>query len=302
MPISTTALPLSDCQSGYLAATAGDPTDPVHNTALPLLFDTPVSADLLRAAVAALMARHAMLRTAVRLHAGSAPGTQWPTEPIDWWQEIDARGLDRNALLSRAAADLRRPFTLENGLFRATLYQGAAPGPLLLLALHHIAGDAPTWGILGRELVAGLAALAAGKPIDLPPLKAGHADYVRWEQDLLASDRGRRMASYWHAQLAGDLPLLQLPTDHPRPPTKTFNGATRGLALPAQLTQGVHALSAAQSCTRFSVLLTAWLLLLHQWTGQDDVWLLVPTSMPRQQPRFRDLAGLLISPLIVRLR
>jgi hypothetical protein len=300
--MSTDTLPLSDCQSGYLAATAGDPADPVHNTALPLLFDPPVSADLLRAAVTMLMERHAMLRTAVRLDAGGTSGTQWTTEPTHWWQEVDASGLDRGALLARAAADLRRPFVLEHGLFRATLYQGAEPGALLLLALHHIAGDAPSWGILGRELVACVGALAAGKPVDLPPLPAAHADYVRWEQDLLASDKGRRMADYWQAQLAGDLPLLALPTDHPRPPAKTFNGATLGLALPDRLTRAVQSLSAARSCTRFSVLLAAWLWLLHRWTGQDDVWLLVPSSMPRQQPRFRGVVGLLISPLIVRLR
>lgn len=300
--MTTDTLPLSDCQSGYLAATAGDPADPVHNTTLPLLFDPPLPAELLRAAVAALMQRHALLRTAVRLDNGGPSGTQWTTAPTHWWQEVDASGLDRDALLARAAADLRRPFIFEHGLFRATLYQGAAAGPLLLLALHHIAGDAPSWGILGRELLACCAALAAGTPIALPPLATGYADYVRFEQDLLAADQGRRMASYWQAQLTDDLPLLRLPTDHPRPPAKTFNGATLGLALPDVLTRAVQSLSAAQSCTRFSVLLTGWLLLLHQWTGQDDVWLLVPSSMPRQQPRFRDLVGLLISPLIVRLR
>jgi hypothetical protein len=300
--MTTDTFALSDCQSGYLAATAGDPTDPVHNTALPLLFDAPVSAELLRAAVAALLARHAMLRSAVRLDPGGTSGVQWSTEPADWWQEVDASGLDRHTLLARAAADLRRPFAVENGLFRATLFQCAEPGPLLLLALHHLAGDAPSWGILGRELVACCAALAAGTPIELPPLPADHADYLNWERDLLASDKGRRIAAHWQAQLAGDLPLLRLPTDHPRPPTKTFNGATLGLTLPDPLTRAVQALSGAQSCTRFSVLLTAWLLLLHQWTGQDDVWLLVPSSMPRQQPRFRGVVGLLISPLIVRLR
>jgi hypothetical protein len=300
--VTPDALPLSDCQSGYLAATAGDPADPVHNTALPLLFDAPVSAKLLHEAVAALMARHAMLCTAMRLDPRGSSGEQWTIEPQHWWQEVDASGLDRHALLARAGADLRRPFAFENGLFRATLYQGAEPGPLLLLALHHIAGDAPSWGILGRELVACYAALAAGRPIELPPLPADHADYLRWERDLLAADKGGRMARYWQAQLAGDLPLLRLPTDHPRPPTKTFNGSTLGLRLPDALTRDVQALSGALSCTRFAVLLSAWLLLLHQWTGQDDVWLLVPSSMPRQQPRFRGVVGLLISPLIVRLR
>lgn len=300
--MSTDTLPLSDCQSGYLAATAGDPADPVHNTALPLLFDAPVSADLLRAAVKTLMERHAMLRTAVHLDNGGPSGTQWTAEPADWWQEVDASGLDRDALLARAAADLRRPFVFGHGLFRASLYQGAEPGSLLLLALHHIAGDAPSWGILGRELVACVAALASGKPVDLPPLPAAHADYVRWEQDLLASDKGRRMTDYWQTQLAGDLPLLALPTDHPRPPAKSFNGATRGLAMPYPLARAVQSLSAAQSCTRFSVLLATWLWLLHRWTGQDDIWLLVPSAMPRQPPRFGGVVGLLISPLIVRLR
>lgn len=295
------AIPLSECQQGYLTATAGDPADPVHNTALPLLFDRPIAPERLRAAVAALIARHPILGTVVRLAEGTG-SRQWVADLDGWWQEVDARGWTREAMLADAAADLRRPFVFERGLFRVTLYRGSQAGTLLVAAMHHLAADAATWGIFGRELLAQLAAGSDPGTADLPPLAADYGDFVRWERELLESARGRSMAAYWEGQLAGVLPLLQLPTDAPRPPHKTFNGETLVFALPADLTRAVHALSATVRSTRYAVLLAAYLLLLHRAAGPSEVWVLVPTSIARLQPRFAGTAGLFVSPAIVRLR
>lgn len=299
--ISPAVFPLSECQQGYLTATAGDPADPVHNTALPLLFDRDLAPAPLRCAVAALMRRHPILSTVVR-DAGSVEARQWVADLDGWWQEVDARGLTREEMLAHAAADLRRPFVFERGLFRVTLYRGSQAGTLLVPAMHHLAADAATWGIVGRELLAQLAAGSDPGAAALPPLAADYGDFVRWERELLESERGRGMAAYWEGQLAGVLPLLQLPTDAPRPPHKTFNGETLVFALPADLTRAVHGRSATLRCTRYAVLLAAYLLLLQHCTAQSEVWVLVPTSIPRLQPRFARTAGLLVSPAIVRLR
>jgi hypothetical protein len=303
----TDALPLSHCQQGYLADTGGDPADPMHNTALPLLFERPIAADRLRDALRRLMQMHPMLRTAVRLDAGGDSQHLLP-EPAHWWQQVDASALDRQALLQQAADDLRRPFVLERGLFRATLFRGSEAGDLLLLALHHLATDAASWGIIGRDLLACCAAeqAPASRPQETPA--PTYADYLHWEQALLASDQGRRMEAYWRGRLADPGPVLALAdqanqaNQARQPPGRQRNGRVLGIALSPEQVDSLHRCAAALKSSRFAVLLAAYLLLLHRRSGQADIGIMVPCSMARQQPRFAGLVGLLVSPLVIRLR
>ncbi|TAN69948.1 MAG: amino acid adenylation domain-containing protein [Methylobacter sp.] len=188
----------------------------------------------------------------------------------------------------------QRPFTLEQGVFRATLFQGAKMGAVLLLNLHHIAGDAASLAILGKEL----SALYAAE--DLPPIAMAYGDYVRWEAELLGSKKGQRLAAYWQQRLAGEVPVLQLPTDHPRPAQQTFNGASVRVDMPEQLSAAVKNLAKTHKSTLFTVLFSAYQVLLHRYSGQDDIWIGVPTSTPRNQTEFADMVGYLVNPMIMR--
>ncbi len=132
--------------------------------------------------------------------------------------------------------------------FRATLFQGAEAGAVLLITLHHIAGDAASLSIIGNQIVALYAAQLDGQAVNLPALPADYSDFVDWETRLITSHKGQRMAAYWQQQLAGKVPVLQLPTDHPRPPLQTYNGASLFIELPEELTQALKALSKAQHC------------------------------------------------------
>lgn len=295
------AMPLSTCQQGYLRDTGGDPSDPVHNTALPLLFAQPIDSELLRSALAQVMDRHPMMRAAIDISTDGA-SQRILSEPADWWREIDASSLDRDAALAGAATDLRRPFTLDQGLFRATLYRDSNAGSLLLLAMHHLATDAASWGIIGRDLLTCCATLSDGIEGGLSPRQTDYRDYIRRERELLAGEQGKRMEVYWTQALADMGPVLNLPTDVPRSPVKSFNGRSQSITLSPELIQGVQHIGAAQNSSRFAVLLTAYLLLLHQRSGQHDIWVMVPSSMSRQQPHYAAIVGLLVSPLVVRLR
>ena len=194
----------------------------------------------------------------------------------------------------------QQPFVLEECAFRATLFQGAEAGAVLLITLHHIAGDAASLSIIGKQIVTLYAAELDGQAVNLPVLETDYADYVRWEVGLINGDKGQRMAAYWQQQLAGEVPVLQLPTDHPRPPLQTYNGASLFIELPEALTQGIKALAKAHHCTLFTVLLSAYQVLLHRHSGQSDIWVSVPISTRRYQPEFSELVGYLVNPMILR--
>ena len=194
----------------------------------------------------------------------------------------------------------QQPFVLEECAFRATLFQGAEAGAVLLIMLHHIAGDAASLSIIGKQIVTLYAAELDGQAVNLPVLETDYADYVQWEAGLINGDKGQRMAAYWQQQLAGEVPVLQLPTDHPRPPLQTYNGASLFIELPEELTQALKALSKAQHCTLFTVLLSAYQVLLYRYSGQPEIWVGVPTSTPRNQPEFAELVGYLVNPMVLR--
>jgi amino acid adenylation domain-containing protein len=269
------------------------PKSTAYNMALPLRFVGDIDRQTVQQAVRQLVERHSMLRC--RFHELDGVPFQYVATDINhYWQEVDAGGWTEQALTAELHRHSQQPFTLEQGVFRATLFQGAKTGTVLLLNLHHIAGDAASLAILGKELPAFYTAE------ELPPPAMAYGDYVRWEAELLGSKKGQRMATYWQQRLAGEVPVLQLPTDYPRPPRQTFNGASVRVDVPEQLTAAVKNLAKVHKSTLFTVLFSAYQVLLQRYSGQDDIWIGVPTSTPRNQTGFADMVGYLVNPMIMR--
>jgi amino acid adenylation domain-containing protein len=269
------------------------PKSAAYNMALPLRFIGDVDGSTVQQALQRLVERHSMLRSRFSELDG-VPYQSVVTDINSHWQAVDAGGWTEPTLMAELHRHSQQPFVLEQGVFRATLFQGADTGTLLLLNLHHIAGDAASLAILGKELLAFYAAE------DLPPTAMAYGDYVRWEAELLGSKKGQRLTAYWQQQLAGEVPVLQLPSDYPRPALQTFNGASVRVELPEQLTEAVKNLAKAHKTTLFTVLFSAYQVLLHRYSGQDDIWIGVPTSTPRNQTEFADMVGYLVNPMIMR--
>jgi len=269
------------------------PKSTAYNMALPLRFIGDVDGPTVQQAVQRLVERHTMLRS--RFSELDGVPYQYVAADIDhYWQEVDAGGWTEPTLMAELHRHSQQPFVLEQGVFRATLFQGAKTGTVLLLNLHHIAGDAASLAILGKELLAFYTAE------DLPPPAMAYGDFVRWEAGLLNSKKGQRMATYWQQRLAGEVPVLQLPTDYPRPQRQTFNGASVRVELPEPLTAAVKNLAKTHNTTLFTVLFSAYQVLLQRYSGQDDIWIGVPTSTPRNQTEFADMVGYLVNPMILR--
>jgi hypothetical protein len=121
-----------------------------------------------------------------------------------------------------------------------------------------------------RELSALYQAYAKAK-LHLSGCRAQYADFAHWQRNWLRGEVLERQLSYWKNQLAGELPVLDLPADRPRPAVQTYPGDRVTLTLPKELTAALKALSQREGATLFMTLLAAFKVLLHRYTGQDDI-------------------------------
>jgi hypothetical protein len=208
--------------------------------------------------------------------------------------------VDQAALDERLVAEAQRPFDLEQGpLLKVHLFKRPSADSVLLLTTHHIIVDLWSLTVLMHELDTVYSALQAGTTAELRPLDRQYTDYVRWQNDLLQSETGKRHRDYWLRQLAGPLPLLALPADRPRPPLQTYCGAAHSFRLNPKLTAQLKALSRDQNATLYTTLLAAFQVLLYRYTGQHEILVGSPTS-GRNRGWLAGLVGYLVNPVVLR--
>ncbi|KAB8141160.1 amino acid adenylation domain-containing protein [Chloroflexia bacterium SDU3-3] len=247
--------------------------------------------------------RHEVLRTTFREQGGAPIAVVAPAlgmEPL----RHDLRGLpeaERPAQAQRLMAEeVRRPFDLATGpLIRLTLLRLADEETLGLLTMHHIISDGWSTGVLFREFVAIYQAFAAGQPDPLPPLAIQYPDYAAWQRARLAGPLLEEQLAYWAQQLAGCPPVLDMPTDRPRPAAPSFRGGRVPVALPPALAQALADLSRAEGVTLFMTLLAGYTALLSRYSGQSDLVVGVPVA-ERSQPEAAGLIGCLLNTLPLR--
>src|ERR1700752_3852043 len=176
-----------------------------------------VDTGALRRAFQALTDRHAVLRTTFRIVADEP--VQHVSDRVEvCFEEFEASAWSETEVERYLDAEVHRPFNLETGpLFRIKLLKRDAREHVLLIAAHHIIADLWSLALLLQELGDAYKAEVSGSPHSLPALNFNYADYVRWQDEMLASAEGDRLWSYWQQQLDSELPVLELPTDRPRP-------------------------------------------------------------------------------------
>ena len=181
----------------------------------------------------------------------------------------------------------------------ARLFRLSAGDHILVMTMHHIISDGGSLGILIREVAQLYAAFAAGRAPELAPLPIQYADYAQWQREWLGTEGVlTEHVAYWKKQLAG-APVLQLPTDHPRPAIQTQRGELLPLHLPAPLVAELQRLSQRERATLFMTLLAAFQALLSRYTHQQDILVGAPQNS-RTRVQTEGLIGLFVNTLVLR--
>ncbi|WP_043594134.1 jagaricin-like haemolysin non-ribosomal peptide synthetase HmlG [Chromobacterium haemolyticum] len=263
-----------------------------------------LQADALCRAFDCVVMRHASLRTAIREVNGVATQIPQPAgrafiDRLDWSALPAEEAASRLETLARRES--AHAFDLSSGQpLRIALMKLAADEHAVVLTLHHIVGDAWSLAVLMDEAASAYAALSRGRAPDLPELPIQYLDYARWQHACGRQDRWDADLAYWKTQLAG-LPTLELPTDKPRPPVQSFDGATVGFAVPADTAERLRRLAAAERTTLFCLLLSAFQALLARHARQDD--LAIGTSLAgRERVETEALIGFFANMLVIRAR
>ena len=200
----------------------------------------------------------------------------------------------------RATAESRQSFDLAQGpLWSVKLLRLADEEHVFLLNMHHIVFDGWSFDVFFRELTALYTAFSTGKPSPLPALPLQYSDFALWQRMWLQGAILEAQLTYWKQQLGGNLPLLELPTDRPRPPLQSFRGACQSLVLPQHLTEALKALSRQEGVTLFMTLLAAFKTLLYRYTGQEDLLIGTPIA-GRTRVETEALIGFFVNTLVLR--
>jgi nonribosomal peptide synthetase DhbF len=165
--------------------------------------------------------------------------------------------------------------------------------------LHHIAGDQWSIGVLWREMAQLYSGIRRDTPPVLTPLPISYRDYAVWQRDAAFAPEFERQLSYWRHQLA-DLPILDLPTDRPRPLLRSLRGASCEAPLSEALLDGLGRLGREAGSTIFMTMLAGFASLLHRLTGQADIPIGVPVAN-RTQTATESLVGTFVNTLVLRI-
>lgn len=255
--------------------------------------------DALQRAVDTLLQRYPILTATFAMRDGE-PVQRFHKDQKIQVAVIDAAGRSPENLQRRLIEEANRPFDLEQGpILRIKLYKRDEQDYILALNVHHIAADFWALDILVDELCILYAANRAGIAAPLPEPGTQYPEYVRQQAEMLAGAEGERLWAYWREKLSGELPLLNLPTDRPRPLVQTYRGAVHSFALSDDLAWQLRALANAEKVTLFTLLLAAYQTLLFRYTNQEDI--LVGTPMlGRNRAEYERVIGYLANPVVLR--
>lgn len=253
----------------------------------------------LQQAFQSLLDRHPALRTNFHEQMGQ-PIQKVHTQLAVDFELIECRKWSESKINQYLTEQAHQAFDLEkDSLMRIRLCQQSDENYILLWVVHHICVDLWSMTILLDELRQYYSAYHQSKEIVLAEIKATYVDFAYWQQTMLNSDKGDMQAQYWLQKLSGELPVLDLPLDFPRPAVQTYTGASIGFKLEAKMLQALKAIVKTSGTTLYTLLLSVFHVLLHRYTQQDDIVIGSP-SAGRCHANFNDVVGYFTNMLAMR--
>ncbi|MDJ0635031.1 MAG: amino acid adenylation domain-containing protein [Xenococcaceae cyanobacterium MO_188.B29] len=293
--------PLTYGQQGLWFLYKLAPESAAYNLAFTARICSFLSIPALQRAIQKLVTRHLTLRTVFKQQGGE------PFQEVcqDWEVEIkqiDASSWNWDELRKNAIAAHREPFDLERGpLLRVNLFTRSEKDQFLLLGIHHIVIDGFSFGILLDELRLLYQSESTGQAVSLPPIKRQYSRFVQWQKEMLESPIGETHRNYWHQKLSGELPVLKLPVDRWRSPVDKYQRGYYDFELDGQLTEQLKAMVKTEGATLYMILLAAFQVLLHRYTGQEDIIVGSP-SEGRNQSELAGTIGFFINMIALRVK
>jgi amino acid adenylation domain-containing protein len=296
-------LPLSFAQQRLWFFQQFEPGSIFYNIPLALRLGGKLDVEAFERTLGEIVRRHEVLRTTFDSHAGrpvqiinEAQPVKLPVNDLTHLPE-DEREAEARRL---AALEALEPFDLGAGpLMRASLLRLGREEHILLFTIHHIISDGWSMGVLVKEVVALYGAYSRDEESPLEELSIQYADYAAWQRGWLKGEVLQQQLSYWKRQVGGTLPVLNLPSDRPRPPIQSYRGAQRSMSIDKELADGLRALCRREGVTLYMLLLAAFKTLLARYTEQDDI--LVGTVVAnRTRAEVENMLGMFINMLTMR--
>jgi amino acid adenylation domain-containing protein len=264
----------------------------------------PLDLGVLARALEALTERHAILRTKYSAIDGKPMQLVGPVVPVQI-NVVDLRSLppdERQAESQRILKDESRyRFDLVNGpVMRPTVILLAETEHILMLNMHHIATDGYSRTAIYRDLTALYDAFVKELPAPLEPLRIQYADYAVWHRRWLDQGVADSQLEYWKRKLHGAPSRLDLPTDFPRPPVRSWVGDNISMMFDVSTREALRAAARREDGTLFVAMLATFAILLARYSGQDDIVIGTPFA-GRNRTELQSMVGYFINPLALRL-
>ncbi|MCD6571342.1 MAG: amino acid adenylation domain-containing protein, partial [Deltaproteobacteria bacterium] len=279
------------------------PNDSSYNVHGDILLEGNLNVNIITKALQIVVDRHESLRTTFSTRDDK------PVQIIADYLKVELPLIDltdkpedkQNIYVDRVIdKEASTTFDLEEGpLFRVKIIRLAPLKHILLLTMHHVISDGWSIGIILKEAASAYFAIIKSKEPELPGLRIQYRDFAYWQNKLLEDGGLEEQKAYWLDKLGGRLPVLDLPTDRPRPPVQTSNGSVHRFSIDAGLTSRLHELSKGHDATLFMILLGAFSVLLNRLTHQEDIIIGSPIA-GRNHPDLESLIGFFVNTLALR--
>jgi amino acid adenylation domain-containing protein len=296
-------LPLSYAQQRLWFVEQLEPGLSTYNVPVGVRLRGQLDVSALERTLSEIVRRHEVLRTSFEVIQGEA--SQVIGEAQEMRLEVEDLSGSGEAEAEMEAERIGREeagrgFELSGErLMRVRLLKLKEEEHVLLLTMHHIISDGWSMSVLISEVAALYSAYSQGQDSPLAELQIQYADFAVWQRQWLESGVLERQLSYWRNQLGGHLPLLELPTDYPRPLIQSYRGAQLLFHLSPLLSDALRALARSEGVTLFMLLLAAWQTLLSRYSGQTDI--IVGTDVAnRNRIQTESLIGFFVNQLVLR--
>ena len=302
---SARTAPLSFAQQRLWFLDQYEPDNILYNIAAAIRLNGQLDVTALERSLNEILKRHEALRTTFAV-VGECP-VQIVHEVRDFRLGIvelrETSPQEKDATAARLATEeAHKPFNLAEGpLLRVKLMRIAEDDHVLLITMHHIISDGWSLKVLMRELGELYEGYTNGREATLPELPIQYADFAAWQRGWLQGERLEEQLSYWRTQLADAPPLLELPTDRPRPTFKTFHGGNVLLTFSKKFSDEITRLSRREGATLFMTLFSAFATLLYRYSGERDILIGTPIAN-RNRAETEGLIGFFVNTLVLRVR